>query len=129
MKTGRNAFVVLFQICVNIGVIRQQHNYRMYHIIIYGLTTYLQKLLSNSLTGFCVCNIIKTFWSNITFINPPSMVHGDLGFRRFFKRRRIKAYSRRADKTRKIHTTRYRSTALSLVDIGARSLEIIIEDF
>ena len=57
------------------------------------------------------------------------MVHGDLGFRRFFKRRRIKAYSRRADKTRKIQTTRYRSTALSLVDIGARSLEIIIEDF
>ena len=31
----------------------------MYHIIIYGLTTYLQKLLSNSVTGFCVCNIIK----------------------------------------------------------------------
>ena len=51
------------------------------------------------------------------------MVHGDLGFLRFLRRRRIKAYSNKADNTRKIQTTRYRSTALSWVEIGARSLK------
>ena len=52
------------------------------------------------------------------------MVHGDLGFRRFLRRRRIKAYSNKADNTRKIQTTRYRSTAFSWVEMGARSLKV-----
>ena len=60
----------------------------------------------------------------LTFLRPPSTVHGDLGFRRFLRRRRIKAYSNKADNTRKIQTTRYRSTAFSWVEMGARSLKV-----
>ena len=59
----------------------------------------------------------------LTLFSPPSIVHGDFGFLRFLSKRRIKAYSNKADNTRKIQTTRYRSTAFSWVEMGALSLK------
>jgi len=61
---------------------------------------------------------------NILF-SPPSIVHGDFGFLRFLSKRRIKAYPNKADNTRKIQTTRYRSTAFSWVEMGALSLTLL----
>jgi len=51
---------------------------------------------------------------------PSSIVR--LGFLLFFMRSRMAAYSIRAANTKKIQTTRYRSTAFSLEDMGACSL-------